>query len=616
MDALTYGLSTLVMAEEIFRGNSSQSAENKVKARRGNYYAQFTRKFSLGNGPPEWVQDYLISKEGGKMLGTLVALAIARMRNLESFVWDMPTGILSAVWDALSSLADGDNEPECRLDRVAVRWHNNFLEPRDVPIGFAYQRGGAPPSLSALQHVEHPSFSILPSLKSLSVLDIDEVQYLDEMSVLIKRSFRKLRELRVGIAAHAKHREFVTVWDGEDVNQLDTSCPEMSCMTIGEKRLGGVLGVLTGMIFDLRSVIQKTARPDRTDGKISVQASTPYASGSADGVADMLNSSNDDAVPNAAEPHHTTSQPVSTDTGGHPGSETANASHIQDVPKTCLQNSSDADSSSANARLSNALLDRTKIDSDGIFEANLCPKVDDHTLDSPARLTLEILELEQVPLSIPVLQNAIDCEVLTNLTLLRCPNHEHFWKSLRRNYAPKALSMKHGCVPTTCSTKDPLHQHLCPTKEFKLNLKNIHTDTVSTSLISFIRDTLRPNSLESIFFLHAPSYSSNVSLDSIHSSVLRRHRTSLRKVLIDSGERGAESLSEANSYWRQWMFTRDMVKFLVKMPSLREFGAALDYRDWVSLNRLLFGHKMTSFSISFFEICPICRNCGPFTSLS
>ena len=72
VDALTYGLATLVMAEEIFgeapeqrahgnrfnTGGRGTASEMTVRRRRGNHYAQFTRKFSLGNGPADWVQEY------------------------------------------------------------------------------------------------------------------------------------------------------------------------------------------------------------------------------------------------------------------------------------------------------------------------------------------------------------------------------------------------------------------------------------------------------------------------------------------------------------------------------------------------------------------------------
>jgi hypothetical protein len=57
VDALTYGLSTLVMAEEIYGNRRNQSVEQRVRRRRGNHFASFTKKFSLGNGPPEWVSD-------------------------------------------------------------------------------------------------------------------------------------------------------------------------------------------------------------------------------------------------------------------------------------------------------------------------------------------------------------------------------------------------------------------------------------------------------------------------------------------------------------------------------------------------------------------------------
>jgi len=256
VDALTYGLATLVMAEEVFGeapnqrqattnrfspGGQGTASEMTVRRRRGNHYAQFTKKFSLGNGPADWVQEYLITKEGGKMLGTLVALAVARMRTLETFIWDMPTGILRDVWLALSSLGDRDDMQNCRLEKVWVRWHDNSssestnpLPPPPPPMNLsivpsASSSSSAPPTSSippqihpaALDRVEHPSFSVLPPLKSLSVLDIDELAYLDEMAVLIGRSLDKLKELRIGIARHAISREWVTVWEGNSLQQVD-----------------------------------------------------------------------------------------------------------------------------------------------------------------------------------------------------------------------------------------------------------------------------------------------------------------------------------------------------------------------------------------------------------
>lgn len=255
-----------------------------IQRRLGNDYPRWTRKFSLGNGPADWVQEYMITKESGKMLGTLVALAVARMVNLETFVWDMPTGVLRDVWLALSSLQYRKREKgdECRLERVWVRWHDNSdsgqgpnpptLLSTTIPPGTTMTNIGllvpssfpnpqlvpthpnSIPSISnsSQNRVEYPTLSVLPPLKSLSVLDIDELAYLDEMSILIAKSQKKLRELRVGIASKAAHKVFAQTWDGANLQQVDHDAKWPSASTIGEKRLGGVLGVLLGRVFDIR----------------------------------------------------------------------------------------------------------------------------------------------------------------------------------------------------------------------------------------------------------------------------------------------------------------------------------------------------------------------------
>ena len=261
VDALTYGLATLCKAQEVFgeaafqRQSSQKSKDDNAsvtslvpnpyrlrRRRLGNYYAQYTKKFSLGNGPADCVREYLITKEGGKMLGTLVALAVARMPSLETFVWDMPTGVLRDVWLALSSLADReDSENEgCRLDKVWVRWHNNWqTDPVDgVPAGLpppppppnlppppavnphsthnahgttgGTSHGGS--TLPLIDRVEYPTFSVLPPLKSVTVLEVDELPYLDELSILIARSQDRLKELRVGIARHAQNMDWAANW--------------------------------------------------------------------------------------------------------------------------------------------------------------------------------------------------------------------------------------------------------------------------------------------------------------------------------------------------------------------------------------------------------------------
>jgi hypothetical protein len=321
VDALTYGLSTLCMGDVVPHHTSSQNyncshcgGQNAVnfepsltaisrngQTRLGNQYPQFTRKFSLGNGPSDWVQEYLITKESGKMLGTLVALAVARMINLETFVWDMPTGVLRDVWLALSSLQTRSVDQDCRLERVWVRWHDNSDQahlpasqtsdptPSSPPagstmtsIGWSIQASTVPPQANARplaysqSRVEYPTLSVLPPLKSLSVLDIDELDYLDEMSVLIAKSKDSLRELRVGISNKAVSRDFAFAWDGPDLHQVDHKAKWPGASTIGKKRLGGVLGVLVGRVFDIRR--KQKAKIEKKESLVPMASATVVSS--------------------------------------------------------------------------------------------------------------------------------------------------------------------------------------------------------------------------------------------------------------------------------------------------------------------------------------------------
>ena len=204
-------------------------------------------------------------------------------------------------------------------------------------------------------------------------------------------------------------------------------------------------------------------------------------------------------------------------------------------------------------------------------------------------LHLESLELERVPLSISVLQKAIEWTHLTSLTLLHCQNHEQLWKTLRRTFAPTPVSPTY---PHPRRTPNSTPRKTKPSSiagsdielVYPLRLKKVHTNTVSPALISFLKETLAPNTLESLFLQEARSYSSSVSIDQIFKGPLRRHRNSLKKILIDSSEKGPDGLPTNSSRWRRWMLSREILAFICsgKMPSLRELGMAIDYRDWVS----------------------------------
>lgn len=633
VDALTYGLATLCMAEEVFgeapyqrqrsEGNRFSpsgkgiATATAIRRRRGNHYAQFTRKFSLGNGPADWVQEYLITKEGGKMLGTLVALAVARMRSLETFIWDMPTGILRDVWLALSSLGDRDDGRPCRLEKVWVRWHDNnsaettnpippppppmTVQPTPLQHSNGVTSSSNPPHFhySLLDRVENPSFSVLPPLKSLSVLDIDEIAYLDEMAVLIGKSLDKLRELRVGIARHAMQREWVTIWEGESLQQVDPDHPTHSSLTIGEKRLGGVLGTLTGFVCDMQK--PKVPLPDRTKRRSMLNGPSPSKSPTAaPQSAPMRINTDHEPIPEQTNLlsgitslRDVLPDVTSNDSPNEPGLMTP-ATSSWGSDRAFENDPLVAQSSHASSPLRSPLVQAQ--------QSSLPPPLEDEAtpLNEPEEpepekqwldntLNLESLELERVPLSISVLQKAIDWTRLTSLTLLHCQNHEQLWKTLRRTFAPVPKSPTYPHPRRTPNTTPRKGGRISITGSdielsYPLSLKKVHTNTVSPSLISFLKETLAPNSLEVLFLQEARAYSSSVSVDQIFKGPLRRHRSSLKKILIDSSQKGADGLPTNSSQWRKWMVTREILAFLTsgKMPNLRELGCAIDYRDWVS----------------------------------
>ncbi|KAH8657592.1 hypothetical protein BGZ60DRAFT_383448 [Tricladium varicosporioides] len=666
VDALTYGLATLCMGDiqrnhgpttnftctncgtlnnaECQHGLTSRPV--KGKRRLGNQYPQFTRKFSLGNGPADWVQEYLITKESGKMLGTLVAMAVARMSNLEAFVWDMPTGVLRDVWLALSSLQGNDTDQECRLERVWVRWHDNsdptnsaaaqssVIASNTTPqmlagstmtsVGWTIPPGVLPspsshpyPRSYAQSHVEYPTLSVLPALKSLSVLDIDELDYLDEMSVLIAKSKDRLRELRVGISAKAINRDFAIPWDGPDLQQVDHKAQWPGASTVGQRRLGGVLGVLLGRVFDIRKK-QKPQKPEKRESIAPVALSTPVPAEVPNLQAqvafpiDMQNDeglaiSNNETADNqnfwAGKENSTITEPLMTPPGVAFNIEGSGTSPLEPNDHSAIMQSNFAatqldpaqsDMDSLNALISAHGIGPSQVDqtfaaleSDVVADLPLrraqsttqrqsyffeSASTERERLDG--KLRLQTLELERIPLSVAVLQRAFDWSVLTNLTILDCSQHDKLWVMLRRHFQPSAIGANH-------SSKHGSSVAL----QYHLNLKKIHTDAASPSLIHFLKETLAPNTLETLFLQDRKrSSNTNVSIDAIYKGPLKRHRASLKKLMLDSSDkipRGPTSSSDSSRY-RAWMPNRDVLNFITsgRMSSLRELSIAIEYKDW------------------------------------
>ncbi|KAE8373309.1 hypothetical protein BDV26DRAFT_272330 [Aspergillus bertholletiae] len=579
VDALSYGLATLVMGENVFhelppsrrpvspchycgcraqhvQQGSRFETDGMRRIRRGNHYAQYTRKFSVGNGPPECVQEYSVTKETGKMLGTLVALAIARMVNLESFIWDMPTGVLRDVWIALSSLADRPGH-EYRLERVWVRWHDNSMirmarTPSDMTLPGMPSPFISPSARSTrlhnYAHVEYPTLSILPPLKSLSVLDIDESSYLEEMAVLIERSRERLKELRVGISSRVYQYNWLKALGGWSPVLQDASNPVVS----GWPKVGGVLGVLLGN--------------PHTQFPFELAADQPSSKEAQPGQHDSHQELNGPVLPVGYLASNGTP-------GEYPAAQSADTVPLGQSPKTTGVPRMDSVASphptqlSRHGDLPGPSNKHLGVDRPTVSNSTTGPKSD--------RLKLEVFELERVCLSIPVMMHALDWTRLTTLTILRCDGHEKLWRALRRQFSPSG-TLRPSSKPENKDVNSS-------SSEYSLKLKHIHTDAVSPYLLLFIKDAIAPNTLETLFLHEAPMYDSVVHVDAIYRNVIRNHRTSLRHILVDSTERSSGGIElGTNNRWRKWMFTREMISFITsgRMPRLRELSMTMHSKDW------------------------------------
>lgn len=480
------------------------------------------------------------------MLGTLVALAVARMVNLETFIWDMPTGVMRDVFLALASLAERPGH-ECRLERVWVRWHDNSENPAARAL-ILPPASSTNPTLSLLQrygHVEFPTFSVLPPLKSLSVLDIDEPAYLEEMAVLIERSRHKLRELRIGMALRCWMDDWVFPVESRPVSPD----PSPRRPTPGWPRHGGVLSILLSHKENQTGMPSESS--SRQDQRAASKGQASNASSNVQGEADIDAQQLSSATQLLADL-------ALVDRDPEPGNGTGPA-----------------------GASSNVIEQQGESKTQSVFppagQKGACSDSSTPTQAPDTKLKLEVLELERVYLAPPVLFKALDWRRLTSLTLLRCEEHEQLWRTLRRQYSPsipESIKSAHPKKDTNSSVRYPL------------KLKHLHTDRVSPYLILFLKETIAPNSLESVFFQEGNTYESIVGIEAIYRHVLRRQRASLRKVLIDRSRRFETTPSSSHGHWRSWMLPRGALAFVTsgKMPQLRELGIGMDHRDWVCLS--------------------------------
>lgn len=592
VDALTYGLATLVMAHDVFgeaqyqqvkytcqncghhNGCKHQQTNPRKprRIRRGNYYAQYTKKFSLGNGPADWVREYLITKEGGKMLGTLVALAVGRMRNLETFTWDMPTGVLRDVWLALASLADRGDDQSCKLEKVWVRWHDNSENmpvpaTSSVPGALSIQSTDLPSLLTTTAssffqippypRVEFPTFSILPPLKSLNVLDIDELSYVEEMSILIEGSLDRLRELRVGVARHAMFDLWARPQEAGNIQP-----PSLMDLSQPVSRPGGLLGILVHRFCSISNSSIPTSHYDTasTESLTIVNQSEQLQSNQRTSSVTKLEEQDQN-------------EPVNIDQL----TSLLSAQHIEDMANN------NHPSPAIGVQKSHHLSTSSSTVSNGNAES-----FGDHSKDVQVkRLRLEVLELERIYLSIPILSRAFDWTKLVSLTLLGCRNHDQLWKALRRKFTPVGHHRSSSLTMAT-TTSNSLPSQRCasgplptpvPASDYRLRITKIHTDTVSNAFLTFVKEALAPDSLEWLFLQQNETWKTSVTIEQIYKYAIRPHRSSIKNLLIDSDVKlGPDSPTPS---WRRWAFSKDLITCITSgRMKLRELSMAIDYKDW------------------------------------
>lgn len=539
-------------------------------------------------------------------------------------MWDMPTGVLRDIWIALSSL--GDYEVS-QLKKVWIRFHDNQAALQEAGLEQSNTMSHNPsahiapnqdlhnppahPSVVIADiaarieglvfsdhHVEKPNFSVLPPLQSLTVLAIDELAYLDEMSILIERSHDRLRELRLGMATKMNSSGF----EVED--------PRLKCYCNG-----GELALLMSKICalpDTRKVEDKTDGLD-ADSNLLVASDVQLGqSAAANSTAFSARPTSPPTEPSEAASYESSGeaqspqQPFHTDDPDLASIDPAltQASKLSRETEPLVRgpalNSPNVTTQHPSTFVEYSAKEPENREVDVAAEAQHNATKDykilgiDTTVpeDNIKKLRLETLELEGVMLNIHVLKKGIDFRILTSLTLLHCQDTESLWKDLKRSYAPKGHRPKSLVVsiPTQSAGINPSQPRLrripslsslTKPPEYQVNLKRIHTDTVSTALISFLSLTLAPNSLEWLFLQDSAAYFSPVTIDAIHKGPLRRHRSSLTKVMINSAFASPENrFASVDS--RKWMLTREILTFITsgRVAKLRELTVVVEYKDW------------------------------------
>ncbi|KAG9707962.1 hypothetical protein KCU73_g17581, partial [Aureobasidium melanogenum] len=194
------------------------------------------------------------------------------------------------------------------------------------------------------------------------------------------------------------------------------------------------------MIFDLRSVESRAGRSSRLRRRSNVTVGTSQISSILDSTLDTSTVVPDDGL--LSSETVAAGMTGSLSEVGADDETISSVEHIQSTPKTSTSGSATHELSSTTIERSSVALPYRLKDSPDTQGKSSSQEDDDQPSELSRKLLLASLELEDVPLSIPVMLNAIDWSILTTLTLLHCYNHELLWKALRRQFASSPSSTK------------------------------------------------------------------------------------------------------------------------------------------------------------------------------
>ena len=448
--------------------------------------------------------------------------------------------------------------------------------------------------------MESPNFSILPPLRSLSAIAIDELANLNELSLLIGKSVDKLRELRVGMAS-----ELHTSGLPPDSRAMKYLCKGgahgtllllFSCLAHCRPR-GNVVKVHEDGKSLLFEPFIEHSNGSVTNGSEQVISMSEFAynqtSRSVDATLSVLESKFEKESGTEVDITHIDPALASNDTSTLDSEDhTLQIQPSNDPPEnpTIATPTPHSESKPTPGALQNGGDGRGKVVEDNVFSK------EGATAQGPQKLQLEILELERHTINIKLLSDAIDWSILTSLTLLCCVDADALWQTFRTWYAPvtRPNSLIVSIPTKFLDKKSPTQSRLrrMPSSPrpvehettYRLHLKRIHTNSVSTKLLTFLKETLAPNSLEWLFLQDCPEYQSGVNISQIYKGPLKRHKGSLTKLLINSSHGGPSSRARALSA-KKWMLNREILGYITapkKMPKLRELSVSLEYKDWHS----------------------------------